>query len=103
MYEPLLFAKYLEDNTQNIIKYHAITRSPIEISKEDGYLLNERYRFSSCYEEERTTFLYNLDIYDYVFIITDSNVKEKFREEISNIFYEKGYDLNNIEIISFLG
>lgn len=99
MYEPLLLANYLEKNTNNTVLYHATTRSPIEVSKQNNYLLNSRYKFRSCYEKERTTYLYNLNNYDYVLIITDSKVEEEFCKDITNIFYNKGYDLNRIEIL----
>ena len=99
MYEPLLLANYLEKNTNNNVRYHATTRSPIEASKQSNYLLNSRYKFRSCYEKERTTYLYNLNNYDYVLIVTDSKVEEEFCKDITNIFYSKRYDLNKIEIL----
>ena len=103
MYEPLLFANYLEKNTNNNVFYHATTRSPIEVSEDEGYILNRRYRFSSCYEENRTTYLYNIKKYDKVLIITDSKATEKFVKCMSDIFSNLAYDLNNIEIIKLGG
>lgn len=103
MYEPLLFADYLEKNTQNRVFYHATTRSPIEVSNEEEYLLRRRYKFNSCYDENRITYLYNLEKYDNVFIITDSNINNKFIQCMSNIFSELGNDLEKIEIINLKG
>lgn len=103
MYEPLLFAGYLEKNTKNNVFYQATTRSPIEVSKENNYILHTRYRFNSCYEENRTTYLYNLKKYDYIFIITDSEPTDEFIECMSKIWAGIGCDFNKIEIISFGG
>ena len=100
MYEPMLFASYLEKNTRNNIKYCATTRKPIEVSSESNYILNTRSKLSSAYDEQRTTYFYNLEKCDYVFVIADNIVKKQFCKDIANIFYKKGYDLNKIEILS---
>ena len=101
MYEPLLFAKFLEDNTRNNIYYHATTRSPIEASDSSNYILNERYRFNSCYENERITYLYNLRRYDKIFILTDTTPNDDFINQMSNIFSNIGCNIEEIELISF--
>ena len=60
------------------VKFHATTRSPIEISDDTGYPLNSRFSLESFYEEGRDTFVYNLLEYDNVFIVTDcKNINEK--------------------------
>ena len=100
MYEPMLFASYLEKNTKNNIKYCATTRKPIEVSNENNYILNTRNKLSSAYDEQRTTYFYNLEKSDYVFIIADNIVKQQFCKDIANIFYNKGYDLDKVEIVS---
>lgn len=100
MYEPLLLAKYLEDNTSHDIFYQATTRSPIEVSKQSNYILKERFEFVSAYEEERKTYLYNLKKYDYILIITDSEIQSKFIKNISDILIDLGNDLKNLEIIA---
>lgn len=54
------------------VKFHATTRSPILPSIDKDYPLFARYELRSVYDEERTTFIYNLAKYDKVIIILDS-------------------------------
>ena len=51
---------------------HSTTRSPIIASGEAGYPLYHRYQIRSLYDANRTTFIYNLEQYDKVIILTDS-------------------------------
>lgn len=55
------------------VKSHSTTRSPIAVSKANDYPLHVRYELRSLYDESRRTFIYNLESYDKVLIITDSN------------------------------
>lgn len=82
MYPALFVAKQLETLGMDV-KYHATTRSPIAVSSEREYPLRERYELRSFYEKERVTFLYNLDQYDSVLIVTDA--KENGREGIDTL------------------
>jgi len=59
------------------VKFHATTRSPIVVSREREYPLHERYELSSFYEKDRTIYLYDIQVYDVVIIITDAWQKEK--------------------------
>ena len=54
------------------IRFHATTRSPIEVFLEEDYPLHRRAELESLYEEGRKTFIYNLEQYDQVLIITDA-------------------------------
>ena len=54
------------------IRFHATTRSPIEVFPEKDYPLYKRAELESLYEESRKTFIYNLEQYDQVLIITDA-------------------------------
>ncbi len=54
------------------IRFHATTRSPIEVFLEEDYPLHKRAEMESLYEEGRKTFIYNLEQYDHVLIITDA-------------------------------
>ncbi len=54
------------------VKNHATTRSPIAVSRNEGYPLHTRYTLKSLYDEERTTFIYNIEKYDAVLIVTDA-------------------------------
>lgn len=51
---------------------HATTRSPIVVSSEAQYPLHVRYALQSLYEKERNTFVYDLQKYDCVIVITDA-------------------------------
>ena len=54
------------------VKVHATTRSPIIVSDDEAYPLHYRYQLRSLYDENRSTFIYNLDHYDKVIIVTDA-------------------------------
>ena len=71
MYPPLYVAAGLQKQGKNV-KFHATTRSPIAVSKQQEYVLHTRYQLDSLYEEGRTTFVYDLDVYDLVLVITDT-------------------------------
>ena len=79
MFQPMLLGYKIEKKYKNAeVKFHATTRSPIEISDDTGYPLNSRFSLESFYEEGRDTFVYNLLEYDNVFIVTDcKNINEK--------------------------
>ncbi|WP_312653142.1 phosphoribosyltransferase domain-containing protein [Aminipila sp.] len=73
MYAGLHFGHYLEKVTSgNSVLFHATTRSPILPCTHSDYPIKCRYELTSFYDELRTTYIYNLSTYDYVYIITDS-------------------------------
>ncbi len=75
---PALFVGERLEQLGNIVRCHATTRSPIAVSREEQYPLHERYELISLYEESRRTFLYDLEKYDRVWIVTDApNLCEK--------------------------
>lgn len=51
---------------------HATTRSPIGISNEEGYPITSGIKLKSLYDENRTTYIYNLTQYDMVLVLTDA-------------------------------
>ncbi len=55
------------------VRFHATTRSPIEVSRDPGYMLHSRHPPASMYDNDRRTFIYNLDKYDLVLIVTDAS------------------------------
>lgn len=55
---------------------HATTRSPIVPIVQSGYPLQERWQLTSVYDQERITYLYNLEHYDKVMILTDANMED---------------------------
>lgn len=76
MYLTICLGKYLLVNNHVAeVMIHSTTRSPIVPSSQKGYPLNSRYKLSSLYSDERTTYIYNLTQYDHVVIVTDGYCK----------------------------
>ncbi len=71
MYPALFIAHKIEDK-KNTVKCHSTTRSPISVSRHENYPLHRRYELISLYDDNRKTYLYNIDRYDKIIIITDS-------------------------------
>lgn len=76
MYPSLYIGSMLE-NLENEVKCHSTTRSPIMVSRDKEYPLHTRYELCSLYDSERKTFIYDIDKYDRVLVITDSSLSEK--------------------------
>lgn len=72
MYAGIYLGSYIEEHTDNHVLFHATTRSPILPSGEENYPLHKRYELTSFYDQNRTTYLYNLDTYDLCLVLTDS-------------------------------
>lgn len=71
MYAPLYAAQKISE-LGNRVKYHATTRSPIMVSRQQEYPLHARYELVSFYEKERKTYIYDLDAYDLALVLTDA-------------------------------
>lgn len=84
MYPALFVAKKFEEQGKDV-RFHATTRSPIAVSTEDDYPLHTRYELKSLYDSKRTTYIYDLQKYDMVVIITDA--KGDVREGICSLVY----------------
>lgn len=82
MYAGIYLGNYIEKHTDNHVFFHATTRSPILPSSEEAYPLHKRYELTSFYEQNRTTYLYNLDTYDLVLVLTDSTNDTTAMEEL---------------------
>ncbi len=76
MYPALLMAEHLEKAGAQVW-FHATTRSPIAVFKEEQYPLHVRYELPGCYDKDRRTFVYELASYDAVVIMTDSHSREQ--------------------------
>lgn len=75
---PAIYVAYMFEKSGFNVKCHSTTRSPIEVSTEEEYPLHTRFELYSVYDDNRQTFIYDLDKYDKVVIITDSaNESEK--------------------------
>lgn len=84
MYPALFVAKKFEEQGKDV-RFHATTRSPIAVSTADDYPLHTRYELKSLYDNKRTTYIYDLQKYDTVVIITDA--KGETREGICSLVY----------------
>ena len=76
MYPALHIAAKLQECGVEV-KCHSTTRSPIAVSSEEEYPLHVRYELRSLYDKERVTYLYDIDRYDWVLIVTDSDCSEQ--------------------------
>ena len=72
MYPVLKTAQYAEEKWGCHVRFHATTRSPILPDAEESYPLHTRAELKSVYDGERTTYVYNLDSYDIVFLMSDT-------------------------------
>lgn len=72
---PAIYAAYMFEKSGFTVKCHSTTRSPIEVSKEEEYPLHTRFELYSVYDDNRRTFIYDLDKYDKIIVITDSSNK----------------------------
>lgn len=77
MYPGIWFAKELEEKGCDV-HFHATTRSPIAVSKEEHYPLHDRFCMSSVNAPDRKTFLYNINQYDHVFVF----VEERYATQV---------------------
>lgn len=75
MFPGLWIAREIE-KMGNEVYFHATTRSPIIPSKEKEYPLHSRFQLRSLYQKDRKTFLYEIQRYDKVFIVTDADCME---------------------------
>ena len=79
---PIYFAREIEKFGKSVV-CHATARSPIGVLKKDRdelikdtstieYPVKEGYKLVSFYQKERSTYLYYMNHYDLVFVLTDS-------------------------------
>lgn len=71
MYPALLTGQEIEKMGCEV-RSHSTTRSPIAVSTEEEYPLHCRYELRSLYDPDRKTFIYDLESYDRVIVMTDS-------------------------------
>ena len=71
MYPALILGEGLERLGAEVC-CHATTRSPIGLCDAPGYPIRSGWKLPSFYEEERTTYVYNLREYDTVIVVSDT-------------------------------
>ena len=74
MFPAMLAGKMIEEKFPAAeVRFHATTRSPIEVSDAEEYPLHLRKTLISLYDEGRRTFVYNLKKYDQIICATDAD------------------------------
>ncbi len=90
MYPALYFGRVLEDRGF-FVRSHSTTRSPIVVSGEPEYPLHCRYELVSLYEKDRIAFIYDLEKYDKVVLLTDvRRIAEEGRRSLINALNHSG-------------
>ena len=80
----MLGAEY-EQRTNAAVFSHSTTRSPIGISRAEGYPVFEGYRIASFYEANRETYVYDPLQYDLVVVVTDSKDASQRRKAMTDV------------------
>lgn len=82
------------DGAAETVKVHATTRSPIIASGAEGYPLKYRFQIRSVYDKTRKTYVYNLERYDKVIIVTDTpDIAEGMNDLVSALEYVGNTDI----------
>ncbi len=77
MFPALIFGKLLEDQDCGYtVRCHATTRSPIGICASEKYPIASGKKLKSFYEPNRDTYIYNLETYDIIFVISDTALED---------------------------
>jgi len=71
MFPALILGRELEKSAKSV-KSHSTTRSKLLPLNQSDYPLHTRTAFASVYDDTRNTYLYNVQKYDTVIIVTDS-------------------------------
>lgn len=98
MYPALFIGEKLEAFGYEVY-CHATTRSPIAVSTEDAYPLHTRYELKSLYDENRTTYLYDIDACDAVYIFTDASPSKKGKLSLWNALSGKNRRITLVRCI----
>lgn len=95
MYPTIRLGEMLRKNgVADVVKVHATTRSPIITSGAAGYPLSYRYRLRSVYDKTRDTYVYNLNKYDKVIVVTDTaDIAEGMNDLISALRSVGNYNI----------
>ncbi len=92
MYPALLIGSYMEKIAKSVVS-HSTTRSPIVPKDDSDYPIYSRCKFKSVYNAQRDTYLYNLQSYDTVIVVTNSKTEDcgDFIKTIQNSGNQKNY------------
>lgn len=92
MLPSLLIGREIEQNAHPAsVKCHSTTRSPIGVYNKTNYPIKSGFQINSFYENKRKTFIYNINKYDFVFIVTDAkNRNKQALLDLETIFTKQG-------------
>ena len=96
MYPALLTGQEIEKMGCEV-RSHSTTRSPIAVSTEEEYPLHCRYELRSLYDPDRKTFIYDLESYDRVIVMTDAALESP--EGLETLIYVLRIKNENISVI----
>ena len=96
MYPALLTGQEIEKMGCEV-RSHSTTRSPIAVSTEEEYPLHCRYELCSLYDPDRKTFIYDLESYDRVIVMTDAALESP--EGLETLIYVLRIKNENISVI----
>ena len=90
MYPAILLGQTLEEIV-NTVKCHSTTRSPIGVNGNKSYPIYCGYKLNSFYDDLRDTYIYDIESYDKVLVITDAKSDcTKAINCLTNILQKKG-------------
>ena len=102
MYWPIKIAEMLESKGYNV-KVQNTTRSSIDVMAGSKGGITSKYKIPSVYDDERITYLYNLDSLnkgDYVLLVTDNRLSDKaniaYTRLLNDIVGEGNYNIVTI-------
>ena len=90
MYPAIALARELARKHGKEAYCHSTTRSPIGVRDETGYPIRNGYKLRSFYDEARTTYLYDLQKYDGVTVVSDAEDGERSAQQLFSAFAEYG-------------
>ena len=91
MYPAIILGERLQNTFNANVYSHSTTRSPIGICMDEEYPVKSGFKLRSLYDDERTTYIYNLSKYDKVIIVTDSKmITNRAIETLRNVLAMSG-------------
>jgi hypothetical protein len=100
MYPAIMLGAYIEEYYPKVdVWTHSTTRSPIIPSDSLSYPIRNGSMLCSCYERNRNTYLYNIEKYDAVFVITDA---EAFVQAGIDSLYAAMFACGNDRVSAFV-
>ena len=78
MYPAIILGEMLQEELKTDVYTHSTTRSPIGICQDEDYPIKQGYKIKSYYDNERSTYIYNIDKYELLIIFTDSKLSNSF-------------------------